>query len=70
MFKASDSGFAPWYVVRSDDKRRAQLNLISHLLSCVPYEELPRAKIELPQRQKRGSYKDSNYAFKYVKESY
>ncbi len=70
MFKASDSGFAPWYVVRSDDKRRAQLNLISHLLSCVPYEELPRPKIRLPTRQKRGSYKDSNYAFKYVKEKY
>jgi polyphosphate kinase len=70
MFTATDSGFAPWYVVRSDDKRRARLNLISHLLSCVPYKELPRGKIELPKRQKRGSYKDFDYSFKYVKEKY
>ena len=42
----------------------------SHLLSCVPYEELPRTKVVLPQRQKRGNYKDSNYSFKYVKERY
>jgi polyphosphate kinase 2 len=70
MFTATDTGFAPWYVVRSDDKRRARLNLISHFLSCVPYKELPHQKIELPRRQKRGSYKDFNYAFKYVKEKY
>jgi polyphosphate kinase 2 (PPK2 family) len=70
MFSATDTGFAPWYVVPSDDKRRAQLNLISHLLSHVPYKQLPRQKIVLPKRQKRGNYKDSDYAFKYVKEQY
>jgi len=70
MFSATDTGFAPWYVVRSDDKRRAQLNLISHLLSHVHYKELPRQKIALPKRQKRGNYKDSDYEFKYVKEKY
>jgi polyphosphate kinase 2 len=70
MFRATDTGFAPWYVVRSDDKRRARLNLISHLLSRVPYKELAQQQIELPKRQKRGSYKDFDYAFKYVKEKY
>jgi polyphosphate kinase 2 len=70
MFTSTDTGFAPWYVVPSDDKRRAQLNLISHLLSHVPYKQLPRQKIVLPKRQKRGNYKDSDYAFKYVKEQY
>jgi polyphosphate kinase 2 len=70
MFSATDTGFAPWYVVPSDDKRRAQLNLISHLLSHVPYKQLPRQKIVLPKRQKRGNYKDSDYPFKYVKEQY
>jgi polyphosphate kinase 2 len=70
MFRASDTGFAPWYVVKTDDKRKGQLNLISHLLSCIPYKELPREKIKLPKRQKRGDYKDSDYSFKYVKERF
>jgi polyphosphate kinase 2 len=51
MFAATDTAFAPWYVVRTDDKKRGRLNLIAHLLKQLPYQELPRKKIELPKRQ-------------------
>jgi len=70
MFKATDTGFAPWYVVRTDDKRRGRLNLIHHLLSKIPYKELPRDKIALPKRQKRGHYKDPSHDLKYIKEQF
>jgi polyphosphate kinase len=66
MFAATDSGFAPWYVVQSDDKKRARLNLISHLLSRMPYEEPPREKVKLPKRQKPHGYREPDYPFKYV----
>ena len=52
MFQATDTAWPPWYVVRSDDKRRARLNVITHLLSRIPYKKLPRDKIGLPKRQK------------------
>ena len=58
MFAATDTAWAPWYVARSDDKRRARLNIITHLLGKIPYEELPREKIELPKRQKPGGYRE------------
>jgi polyphosphate kinase len=70
MFTATDTGFAPWYVARSDDKKRVRLNIVSHILSHVPYEELPREKIELPKRQKKGDYVDPEYAYKYVPEKF
>jgi hypothetical protein len=70
MFKTTDSSWAPWYVVRSDDKRRARLNVISHLLASVPYKSAPREKIKLPKRQKAGAYKDINYPFKYIPERF
>jgi polyphosphate kinase 2 len=66
MFAASDTGFAPWYVVPSDDKRRARLNLITHFLSRVPYEAAKPQKLKFPDRQKRGGYRDPGYPFKYV----
>ena len=50
MFMATDTAWAPWYVVRSDDKRRARLNIIEHLLASIPYKPLPREKIKLPKR--------------------
>jgi polyphosphate kinase 2 len=53
MFKATDTAWAPWYVVPSDDKRRARLNLITHLLSSIPYQDVPREKVKLPERQKK-----------------
>ena len=70
MFEATDTDFAPWYVVRSDDKRRARLNIISHLLDKIPYKKAPREKVKLPKRQKRGGYREPKYPFKYVKEKF
>ena len=70
MFKASDSSWAPWYAVRSDDKKRARLNIIQHILDSVPHKKLPREKIELPKRQKPGDYQDSHYPFRLVAEVY
>src|SRR5689334_6235314 len=70
MFAASDNAFAPWYVANSDDKRRARLNIISHLLSKIAYESLPREKVRLPQRQKANGYKEPSYPYKYVEERY
>ena len=69
MFKATDSSWAPWFVVRSDDKKRARLNLIKHLLKSVPHKEAPRAKIKLPKRQKQGKYRETNYPFKFIPET-
>ncbi len=68
MFLATDTSWAPWYVVHSDNKRRARLNVLTHLLSKIPYDELPRAKVELPERQHRGDYKDPNYPFRLIPE--
>jgi polyphosphate kinase 2 (PPK2 family) len=70
MFAATDSGWAPWYVVRSDDKERARLNMITHFLKQIPYKDRPREKVKLPKRQKAGNYKDIKYPFKYVEEAY
>ena len=67
MFAASDTPHAPWYVVPSDDKRRARLNVIHHILRQVPYKSMPREKIRFPKRQKRGGYRDPKYQYKYVK---
>jgi polyphosphate kinase 2 len=56
MFKYTDIKQAPWYVVASDDKRRARLNVISHLLSLIPYEDLTPEPMELPPEQTDESY--------------
>jgi polyphosphate kinase len=66
MFQATDTAWAPWHVAHSDDKRRARLNIISHLLGSVPYREVPRAKVKLPPRQEPGKYKDPKYPYKLV----
>jgi polyphosphate kinase 2 len=58
MFKATNTDFAPWHVCHSDDKKRARLNLISHLLDNVPYKPPRRKKVVLPKRQPQGGYKD------------
>ena len=70
MFQATDTSWAPWHVAHSDNKRRARLNIITHLLSSIPYKDVPREKIKLPKRQKRGDYRESNYEFKMVPEKY
>jgi polyphosphate kinase len=58
MLEATDSDHAPWYVVRSDDKRRARLNCIAHILSLVPVGKMPRRKVSLPDRSEKGEYDD------------
>jgi len=58
MLKATDTKWAPWHILRSDDKKRARLNCISHLLSLIPYEKLPRKKVRVPDRSKKGAYDD------------
>ena len=68
MFRVSDSAHAPWVVVPSDDKKKARINTITHFLSKVPYEEIPKDKIELPARQKPGSYEEPDYPYQYVPE--
>ena len=58
MFKATDSKHAPWYVVGSEDKRRARLNCISHLLKMIPYKRISQEKVKLPTRSGKGRYND------------
>ena len=58
MLEATDSKHAPWYLIRSDDKKRARLNCITHLLSLIPYKKLPREKIKIPKRSEKGKYDD------------
>jgi polyphosphate kinase 2 len=58
MLEATDSKHAPWHIVRSDDKRRARLNCISHVLKSIPYKRIDRAKVKLPKRTTKGKYDD------------
>ena len=58
MLDATDTEFAPWYIVNSDDKRRARLNLITHLLEQIPYERQPHKKVKLPDRSMKHAYDD------------
>jgi len=66
MFAATDTEDSPWYVVDGNDKRRARLNCISHLLSIVPYEDVPREPVKFPRRQPKGDYVEPNYPYRYV----
>jgi len=70
MFAATDTSWAPWYVARSEDKKKVRLNIISHLLSKIPYEDVPREKVKLPERGKAKGYKEPDYAYKYVPEKF
>ena len=67
MFAATDSSWAPWFVARSEEKKRVRLNVISHLLKHVPYKDIKAAKVELPKR-KIGRYQAADFPFKYVPE--
>jgi polyphosphate kinase 2 (PPK2 family) len=58
MLEATDTKAAPWHIVPSDDKKRARLNCIAHFLSLIPYEEVPRDPIKLPDRSKKNEYDD------------
>ena len=70
MFAATDTPWGPWYVAKSDDKKRARLNIITHLLSRISYKEAPRVKVELPERQKEEKYKSPDFSSKYSPEVY
>jgi polyphosphate kinase 2 len=58
MLEATDTKYAPWYIVRTDDKRRGRLNCISHILSQIPYKKISRKKVELPKRSTKNKYDD------------
>jgi len=70
MFAATDTPETPWFVAMADDKRKARLNIINHLLSQIAYEKLPREKIKLPERQKANGYREPGYPFKFIPEVY
>ena len=66
MFAATDTPWAPWYVAPSNDKKRARIGILRHILSKVPHKPVKREKIKLPDRQKSGKYREPNYHYKYV----
>jgi len=72
MLKATDTRHAPWYILPSDDKKRARLNCIRHILSLIPYKKVPREKVKLPKRSMKGAYDDqaSLKGRKFVPEKY
>jgi polyphosphate kinase 2 (PPK2 family) len=70
MFAASDRPEAPWHVIDSNEKRRARLNCIAHLLSTIPYKEIPRQKITLPKRQTAHGYEEPDYPYRLVPQRY
>jgi polyphosphate kinase len=72
MLKKTDTRFAPWSIVRSDDKRKARLNTIAHLLAMIPHKKLPPDKVKLPGRSAKGAYDDDRAIARrrYVRERY
>ncbi len=70
MFAATDTPDSPWYVIDSNDQKRGRLNCIAHLLSLIPYEEVPHEKVKLPKRQKPGDYVEPDYPYHYVPAKY
>jgi polyphosphate kinase 2 len=70
MFRATDTEISPWYVVKGDDKRRARLNCIAHLLDQVPYEHVEPHPVKLPGRQKSQGYVEPDYPWRFVPERY
>jgi len=72
MLKATNSKHAPWHLIRSDDKRRARLNCIAHLLNSIPYKRMKKNEIKLPKRSDKGRYNDQAglRAMKFVEERY
>jgi polyphosphate kinase 2 len=72
MLKATDTKHAPWYVLRSDDKKRARLNCLTHILNLIPHKKVPREKVKLPKRSTKGAYDDEAplKKRKFVREKY
>jgi polyphosphate kinase 2 len=69
MFAATDTESAPWFVARSEDKKRVRLNVLRHILGQVPYKELPRLDVDLPRR-KVGKYEPADHPFRFVEEHF
>ena len=70
MFAATDTQQSPWYVVQTDDKERARLNCLSHLLDVVPWKKLPMEKVRLPKRQDPKGYKAPDWNYRWIPEKY
>lgn len=70
MFAATDIQQSPWYVVQADDKQRARLNCIAHLLSVIPWRKVHRPKVVLPKREKPKGYRDPEWNYRWVPEKY
>jgi polyphosphate kinase 2 len=70
MLRATDTAWAPWYVARTDDKKRGRLNIITHLLGTIPYEPLPRRAVSLPKRQKPNGYQEPAMPLRYIPTPY
>ena len=70
MFAATDTEFAPWHVADSNDKKRARLNIISHVLEQLPYDSPPRKPVVLPAREKRSGYREPDHSNRYIPAKY
>jgi len=70
MFAATDTAWAPWFIARTDDKKRGRLNIITHLLSQVPYEPLEPRDVKLPKRQRTHGYVEPNLPLHYIAEKF
>ncbi len=70
MFEATDTPESPWWVVDSHDQRRGRLNCITHLLSLIPYTEVPHEKVTLPKRQPKGDYVETKHPFRHIPEKF
>ena len=66
MLAATDTSWAPWFVANTDDKKRGRLNIISHLLSQIPYEPLALPEVKLPKRQPAGDYVEPDLPLHYI----
>ena len=70
MIMSTDTSWAPWFVVDSNDKKKARLNIRRHILSEIPYKKSPHKKVELPKRQDKGDYKEPNYPYRYIPQDF
>lgn len=70
MIAATDTAWAPWYVVDSNDKQKARLNIISHFLNQIPYEHLDLPEVKFPPRQSAKGYEEPDYAYHYIDDKY
>ena len=70
MFEATNTDFAPWHVADSNDKKRARLNIISHLLEQLPYDSPPRKRVRLPAREKHSGYREPDHSYQYISAKY